>query len=135
MFHSFLSYLIFILIPAEGSWIILNHLHTIQPEGGFFMHLVEFIQSRGTVRCGAIPSSYVTTTFVVLWGAFKYQRKLAYWLLPFSFGIALSTVYCRYHHAIDAIAGIIMGTCYYILGITLLKMVQKRKQNNIIQHV
>jgi len=125
-FNYALSYLCFILIPAEGAWVILKNMHTVEPEGGFFMHLVQFIQSQGTVRGGAIPSSHVTATFVLILAMFEHSRKLTYWLLPLGLGIAVSTVYCRYHHAVDAITGILMGIGFFMLGKKLLTKWQIR---------
>lgn len=119
-FNYALSYICFILIPAEGAWVILKNLHTVQPEGGFFMHLVQYIQSRGTVRGGAIPSSHVTATFVLILAMSEQYRKLTLWLLLLGFGIAVSTVYCRYHHAVDAITGILFGSLFYVIGKKLL---------------
>ena len=47
--------------------------------------------------------------------------KFAVWiLLPLAFGVAMATVYCRYHHAVDAIAGIFLGTVLYFTGTAIL---------------
>ena len=125
------SFILFILFPAEGAWIILKHLHTIQHEGGFFMRLVQFIQQQGSVRGGALPSSHVSAAFTIVWATIRYQRRLGLILLPFAFAMALSTVYLRYHHAVDALGGIIWGTTMYWVGIVVLKRWYKSKMRNV----
>lgn len=115
------SYLLFLLFPAEGAWVVLKELHSIQPEGGLFLHIVQFIQSKGTIRGGAFPSSHVSAAFVVSLAAIRYIRKPGYFLLPFAFGVAAATVYCRYHHAVDALSGILWGVICYGAGVRILK--------------
>jgi len=120
MFLVFLSYctsfVLFLFFPAEGAWIILKHLHTVEPEGGFFLKLNQFMQANGSIRGGAFPSSHVSGAFIVTWATFRFQKKLGFVLLPLAIGIAISTTYCRYHHAVDPIAGAILGTILYFVG-------------------
>jgi membrane-associated phospholipid phosphatase len=113
-------FLLFLLFPAEGAWVVLKSLHHIEPEGGFFLHLTHFIQSRGSMRGGAFPSSHVAAAIVIALAAIRYERRLGLFLLPFALGVAPATVYCRYHHAVDAIAGILWGLICYAAGIRLL---------------
>lgn len=104
---------LFLIFPSEGAWIILKDLHVSEPDGGFFQNLNLSAQARGTIRGGALPSSHVSLAFVVSCAAIKYFNKLGWVLFALSFGIAFSTVYCQFHHAIDAIAGIITGVLLY----------------------
>ena len=121
-------FLIFLLFPAEGPWIILNDLHTVQPEGGFFLELNQFIQGRGSIRGGCFPSSHVAAAFTLLWANFKYQWRLGVVLFPFVFGMATATVYCQYHHAVDALSGMILGSALYGIGILILRKRNKTKK-------
>jgi membrane-associated phospholipid phosphatase len=113
--------ILFLFIPAEGAWVVLKSLHTVQPEGGFFLHMVRFLQARGTVRGGAFPSLHVTAAFVTALAAMRYRKKTGLLMLFLAAGMALSTVYCRYHHAVDAMAGIVLGPCLYAIGVRILK--------------
>jgi len=123
-----ITFLIFLLFPAEGPWVILKDLHTVRPEGGFFLRLNQFIQGRGSIRGGCFPSSHVAAAFTLLWATFRVQQKLGIFLLPFVFGMATATVYCQYHHAVDALSGMILGTILYGLGLPILKKWQKSKK-------
>ena len=110
------TFLLFLLFPAEGAWIILKDLHTIEPEGGIFQAINQFMQARGSVRGGAFPSSHCSGAFIVAWATLKYQRKLGALFMVLAFGVAMATVYCRYHHAVDPIAGAIWGTLMFFVG-------------------
>ncbi len=120
MFTFCTAFLLFLLFPSEGAWIVLKDLHRVEPEGGFFLRLVHLIQSRGTIRGGAFPSSHVAAAFVIALATIRYERKLGWFLLPFAFGVALATVYCRYHHAVDAIAGMVYGVLCFAAGSRIL---------------
>jgi len=115
------SFLCFFLFPAEGAWIILKHLHTVEPKGGFFLKFNQFMQSQGSIRGGALPSSHVSVAFTVVLANVKYQKKVAIVFLPLALGIALATVYCQYHHAIDSLAGMVLGILLYFVGILILR--------------
>ncbi len=125
LFLAFLSYttsfLLFLVFPSEGAWVTLKSLHTVEHEGGFFMNIVRSLQTQGTIRGGALPSSHVSVVITIVWANMKYQKKLGWSLLPIAIGLTLSTVYLRYHHAVDAIGGLIWGTLIYGIGILILK--------------
>jgi membrane-associated phospholipid phosphatase len=120
------SFVLFLMFPAEGAWVILKDLHTVEPEGGFFMHLVQSIQAKCTIPAGAFPSSHVAAVFVMALGALKFNPKVGWILLPLAVGVAMATVYCRYHHAVDAIAGIMLGTLMVAVGIRILERRSRR---------
>lgn len=114
-------FLLFVLVPCEGAWIVLKSLYTVKPEGGFFLNLTNSVQAVGWVRGGALPSSHVAVAFTITWVAFKYLRRWGFLFLFLSIGIALATVYCGYHHAIDSIAGIAWGSLLFLIGQYILK--------------
>jgi len=124
-------FLTFLFFPAEGPWIILKDLHTIQPRGGFFLRLNQFIQGRGSIKGGCFPSSHVAAAYTLLWASFKYQWKVGLFLFPFVFGMATATVYCQYHHAVDALSGMILGTLLYWIGILILERWNKKNHAGV----
>jgi membrane-associated phospholipid phosphatase len=121
MFTYCTVFLIFLLFPAEGPWVILKELHTAKPTGGFFLRLNQFIQGGGSIKGGCFPSSHVAAAYTMLWASFRYHKRLGFFLLPCVFGMASATVYCQYHHAVDALSGMILGTILYFVGIVVLK--------------
>jgi membrane-associated phospholipid phosphatase len=72
---------------------------------GFFYQLAHGISNRGGVRGGAFPSSHAALTMVNLLLAWRLERRL-FWVTLVPSGLLLgATVYCRYHYALDTIAG------------------------------
>lgn len=104
-----ICFALFLIFPGEGAWIVLKKLHSSDPDGGFLQRLNQAAQAIGTIRGGALPSSHVALSFVVSLTSIKHFKRLGILLVILSFGVAASTVYCRYHHAIDAISGIFTG--------------------------
>ena len=123
------AFVLFPLFPTEGAWHVLKDKHTIKPEGGCFLHLIQFIQGQGSIRGGAFPSSHTAAAFTILWATFKYQWKLGVVLLPCVLGVAVATVYCQYHHAVDSLAGMLLGTILYgVSTIILRRWYEKRNK-------
>jgi membrane-associated phospholipid phosphatase len=115
-----IGFFLFLFFPALGPWMLINDLHTVQPEGGIFLHLNQFIQSKGSIRGGCFPSSHVAAATVMALASLRYQKVIGMILLPLAFCVAVATVYCRYHHAVDAISGILLGTILYFVGKAIL---------------
>jgi membrane-associated phospholipid phosphatase len=121
VFTIAVNFLIFFFVPAEGAWIALRHAHTLEPEGGFFLALIRWLQSHGSSRGCAFPSSHVAAAFAMALAGLRTLRRVGLVLLPLSFGVAMATVYCRYHHAVDALAGMLLGPLLYWTGLRILK--------------
>ncbi len=117
------NYILFYLLPALSPSMAdsLAHLHTKTYTGYFFMRIVLSIQSNAGIAGGAFPSSHISEVFVLVFAALRYEKKLGLILLPVTFGVAVSTVYLGYHHAVDPIFGFIWGGICSIVTLKLLK--------------
>lgn len=83
---------------------------------GFFYHILEFTHDAGERPTAAFPSSHVSVTVVVMWLAWESRNKwLFYGLLPFAVLLFFGTFYIQAHYAIDAIAGVFVGTAMYFV--------------------
>ena len=58
------------------------------------------------IEGGAFPSSHVAVAALVLFYTVRYVRSAAWVAGPLVISLIVSTVYCRYHYAIDAVAGL-----------------------------
>jgi membrane-associated phospholipid phosphatase len=112
----YICFLIFIFLPAEGPWVTMIPLHTEPLKGGPFTWFVYFVEGLGSIRGGAFPSSHVAVAVVALIVAYRHQRVLAYFLLPVVIGLCISTVYCRFHYAVDVLSGALVGTVGFVSG-------------------
>jgi membrane-associated phospholipid phosphatase len=98
------SYVFYVLFPVDSPFYLFDPLR--EPlSSGFFYELVHFFSSRGGARGGAFPSSHVSISTVIVLVTTKYQPKWLYWLLPIYVGLVFATVYCRFHYAVDVLAG------------------------------
>ena len=113
---SFILYFLFpTLSPAMASEISVQ-LSNSSTKVFMFSSLTKWFQSQGGIIGGALPSSHVFGW--VIWSLIlvKKNRKIG---LPFALmipGVAISTVYLGYHHAMDPLTGIIWGyVCYRLV--------------------
>lgn len=110
MFFS--SYIIFSLFPVEGPrWVFANaYQHAI--EGPIFRQIVMFAQST-SVHGGAMPSSHFGVALIIALYTLQQNKKLGFFLLALSFGVALGAIWGRYHYASDIVVGGVIGLAAY----------------------
>jgi membrane-associated phospholipid phosphatase len=124
LFASFTSYiscfLIYFIFPIEGPYHTLIHLRTSRVDGYLFDFLVNLVQARGGVHGNALPSAHIATSVIAVIFAYKYARKVFYFLFPATIGLCVGAVYGWYHYASDIFAGIIIGLLAYCLFYKLL---------------
>ena len=98
------SYLFFILLPVDSPYYLSQRLGP-PLSGHFFFDLVHQMAARGGARGGAFPSAHVSGAVVVSLVAWRYQRRLAYLLVPITGSLIIATVYGRFHYVLDTLAG------------------------------
>ena len=103
-----LSLLCYPFLPATGPRYLFEKIQGKLPKG-FFFRLTHSIVSRGSSKGTAFPSSHVSLSVIVLLCALRYDSTAFLILLPMCVGLTLGTVYGRFHYAIDALAGAILG--------------------------
>jgi membrane-associated phospholipid phosphatase len=102
-------YLLFIFFPATGPIPLRRGLYY-----GFFTSIMDLIYYLDTPG-GAFPSSHVAVAVVCMVMLLRKERVLGLILIPFVASLIVATIYCRYHYAVDAIAGIIYGALMILL--------------------
>jgi len=120
LFCFYISYIGYILFPALGPRYTIPHLHQEELKGYIFYSKINAIlNSLEGIKRDAFPSGHTAITLVVLHIAYKYEKKLFYFILPISLMLVLSTIYCRYHYGVDVIGGILL----YIIIIKISKFI------------
>jgi membrane-associated phospholipid phosphatase len=107
------SYLFFVLFPVDSPYYRTPRLAS-PFAGHLFFDLVHAISDRGGARGGAFPSAHVTGAIVLWLVAWRHQRVLALTLAPVTLGLIVATVYGRFHYALDAVAGLVVGTAVVV---------------------
>ena len=138
MASFFLFYVIFDLLPAVGPQFYYeavgtdliaqghfpdlglyfrDHQECLAPPGneqGFFYHLLIDAHNAGERPTAAFPSSHVGIVTVLLWLAWAARSRWLFWtIVPFALPMFFATVYIYAHYAVDAIAGLFVGTLFY----------------------
>ncbi len=105
----FLSYLIFIFVPMVGPRYFFDGMYQTELTGPVFRKLSMFIMDTAAFRGRAMPSSHVAEAVVVLFFAIRAFGRKAWWFAPLVLGLAMGTVYGRFHYVSDVFIGLIMG--------------------------
>ncbi|MCI0693430.1 phosphatase PAP2 family protein [candidate division KSB1 bacterium] len=128
----FANFLLFYFFPALSPrmmpWLAAMH-SAAEPTGYFFASLTRLVQGQeqGAIHGGCFPSSHVAGALAWSLAAWRYNRKVSYFLFPLVAGVAVSTVYLRYHHALDPLFGIILGFICYPVAVAILR---KRREES-----
>ncbi len=96
-------YLIFILVPVQGA---AHYALPVPHGGGPFSAVMAHIYVNCEIEGAAFPSSHVAIAAVVLYYTWRYARRATWFIAPLVFSLMLATVYCRYHYALDVLAGL-----------------------------
>ena len=75
--------------------------------------LTHAILSRASTKGTAFPSSHSAVAIVVLLCAARYDLVSFVILFPFCTGLVVGTVYGRFHYALDAVVGVLLGVLMF----------------------
>lgn len=113
----YLSYFGYMLLPALGPRFALAPLY----QGGLrgliladpIMRALDFLEG---VKRDAFPSGHSAVALVVLAYAYRYEKGLYRMFLPIVLTLLFSTVYMRYHYAVDVLAGMLLAALCLVLS-------------------
>lgn len=117
MLCFYLSYIGYMLMPAIGPRFTMDHLQNRALEGLFITApLQELLNRLEGVKRDAFPSGHTAITLLVVYLAWRFEKRLFVLFLPVAGALIFSTVYCRYHYVVDVIAGIALSLITVVLG-------------------
>jgi membrane-associated phospholipid phosphatase len=99
----------FIVLPVAGPVPFLGDAFTVPLRGWVFTWMGEMIRTNLHFVGGSLPSPHCAAATVLWVMAWRHRRWLALALAPIVATLYVSTVYCRYHYASDAVAGIVVA--------------------------
>jgi membrane-associated phospholipid phosphatase len=111
-----ISYTGFLLYPVEGPRYHIPHLHPPPIEGPFFYKLVKFEMDKWAIHGGCMPSSHVAVAVLVLMALFGEARTWFWIFLPLVMGLAVGTVYGRFHYVSDVAVGLALAPIAFQLA-------------------
>ena len=117
LFCFYLSYLGYILFPALGPRFTIDHLQTQELQGFFIAEPIQNLLNRlEGIKRDAFPSGHTAVTGMVLYCAYRYEKRIFWIYLPIVTALVFSTVYCRYHYVVDIIAGLVLTVLSVAVG-------------------
>jgi membrane-associated phospholipid phosphatase len=131
-FVFYVCYLIYIFTPVMGPRIFQRVINgyelpvEVQPDvvpefpvavqAGLFFRIMIWIYHTFEAPGAAFPSSHVAVALTTVYFSFRYLRPIRFVHLIVAFLLCLSTVYCRYHYAVDVVAGVITAMMLVPVG-------------------
>lgn len=109
----FLSYLGFLIYPIAGPLFYQPEVYKTPLEGGLFTYFGEWIRTNAHYPGGNLPSPHCAAGTVMLVMLHRYNRNIFFVILPIIILLYISTVYGRYHYAMDGVFGII--TAFFVV--------------------
>ncbi len=106
----YLSYIVYLLVPALGPRYAMAHLQT-KELGGFLVSgpIQDLLNLLEGVKRDAFPSGHTGIALTVLFLSYRYAGKLFRWMLVPVLLLIIGTVYCRYHYVVDVIGGVLLA--------------------------
>lgn len=96
----------YLIVPATGPAIAYPTLFEAPIEGGAMTAINAAFIARGTSLYDVFPSLHVLMTLVLLDHDWQHVRRRFWVMLVPAIGLAVSTLYLRYHYAVDVLAGV-----------------------------
>jgi membrane-associated phospholipid phosphatase len=122
VFAIYVSYVGYLVFPAVGPRFSLHHLQVGAVEGVFLtLPIRALLNDLELIMRDAFPSGHTMIPLVTTYYAYKYERRLLYVFVPVTLLIIFSTVYLRYHYAVDVFAGIFLTIPTILLADLLMK--------------
>jgi membrane-associated phospholipid phosphatase len=132
----FTSYLLYMVFPAVGPRFYLHNFYSISKElPGLLLTepIRSFINFGESIPLGvsnpiefvqrdAMPSVHTTIALLITYLSRKIKSKSFYFYLPYSILLVISTIYLRYHYAVDIIAGAIIALAAIFISNQLVKL-------------
>ena len=110
-----IGFLGYTLMPAAGPHLAMPGDFSAPLEGGFLTQLNAAVIGSGSNQVDVFPSLHTAVTVFLMGWLWMHKRGLFLALLLPAAGILISTIYLRYHYAVDVAAGL----CLALLGLWL----------------
>jgi len=85
-------------------------------QAGWFFQIMKWIYHYFEAYGSAFPSSHVAVALTTVYFSFKYLRPIRWVHLLMAILLCISTVYCRYHYAVDVLAGTLTAVILIPIG-------------------
>ena len=98
----------YVCIPAKGPFIAYADLFSVEITGWWLTKWNAFLVSNGSPVYDVFPSLHVLMTLIMLDFDWQHRRVIFWFMLPIVCILLTSTLYLRYHYALDLVAGVVV---------------------------
>jgi membrane-associated phospholipid phosphatase len=147
-FVFYLCYSIYVFLPIIGPRVFFHDINGyVLPEAvqslastdvypdtvkaGVFYKLMAWIYKVFEAPGAAFPSSHVAVAWCTVFFSFRYLRPIRWPHLVVAILLCLSTIYCRYHYAVDVLAGLVTAALLVPLGNWLYARFEEAPKNRM----
>lgn len=117
LFCFYLSYIGYLLFPAVGPRYAMNQLYDRELDGFLVSRPIQnFLNLLEGIKRDAFPSGHTAIALTALSLSYRYDRTLFRRLLVPVLLLIPATVYCRYHYAVDVVAGAMLAVVTLTAG-------------------
>lgn len=109
----FVCFGIFLIFPVKGPT---EDHQLLFPTAGGIIRLIDLFYQFGDLDGGAVPSSHVAASLVIVLYSRRYLPALFPYLAVLFILLAFSTVYCSFHYGFDVIFGMLAGLLLFRLS-------------------
>jgi membrane-associated phospholipid phosphatase len=103
-------------LPEEFMRLAGGSVYPENIKSGIFYNIISWIYQHFEAPGAAMPSSHVAVALCTVWFSFKYLPRIRYFHLTVALLLCASTIYCRYHYAVDVVAGILYSAIFVSIG-------------------
>ena len=129
IFSFLFSYIGYILFPALGPRFSAHHLQTKTLVGFIFtIPIRDILNGIESIMWDAFPSGHTMIPLVILYYSWVYKRSLFYIYVPIVALTIFSTVYLRYHHVVDVLAGALLSIVVIVIVELLMKAWEREQK-------
>jgi len=127
----FVSYVMFFLYPIEGPRWFFALLYQNAVESPVSRQVVDMVISKGAVHGGCMPSSHFAVALSIQMYCLKYYRRAGWAILPIVMGLAIGTVWGRFHYVSDVLVGGLIGVVFTLIAWRSMSGAHGNKQTSI----
>lgn len=104
-----LGFLGYVLLPARGAFKAFADKFDTPIQGGWLTQINHELVSKFATGIDVFPSLHVGVSVYMLGFLWRHQRFQSYFFVLPTFAILCSTIYLRYHYAIDVVCGVLLA--------------------------
>ena len=120
LLSHYLAFIGYMMVPALGPRFALAARYRAELTGLLIATPVrDLLNALEGIKRDAFPSGHTSAILITVFYAVRFTPELASWSVPIAGLMILSTLYLRYHYAVDVLAGVLLAALCVLLATLL----------------